>query len=153
MVESGRRPSRFRVASRTVLRELERYVVWAGRCVEVGVVAVEAGVRRVVVVPVVASGALVCNHCVSAIQWIKIIVQREGRRLPIGGRRVAEGAVVGQVQRYVVRIGGGIKIGGMAARTVGRRGCVVAVDVALRTFICYRNMLAGERPDGIVVKS
>lgn len=67
VVESGGRPSAFRVAFRAVLRELELLVVWVGCGVVVRLVASETGVRRVVVVPVVASGALVGNRCVSTI--------------------------------------------------------------------------------------
>ena len=60
-------------------------------------VAAIAGVRCVRVVAVVASGAVVRNRCVCTVQYIKIIVNGEGRRLPIRRRSVARGTVVRQV--------------------------------------------------------
>ncbi len=152
VVEAGRHPSALAVAACAIRRELRRLVVGVrgGRILRR--VAAEAVVGRREIVAVVAGGALVRNHCVSAIQRVKIIVQRKSRRLPIGHGRVAEGAVVGQGQRHVVRVQALVEIRRVAARTVGGRGRVVAADVAGRTVVGYRNMLARERPNRVVVK-
>ena len=59
VVESRGRPSRFRVAYGTIGRELLRGVVWFGCLAVIGIVATIAGVWRIVVVPVVASGTVI----------------------------------------------------------------------------------------------
>ena len=59
VVKSRRHPGRLRMASRTIRWELVRRVVRVGRLVEICRMAANASVRRVVVVPVVASGAVV----------------------------------------------------------------------------------------------
>lgn len=59
VVESRGCPRRFRVAYGTIGRELLCGVVWVGCLVIIGVVATVTGIGGIVVIPVVASGAIV----------------------------------------------------------------------------------------------
>ena len=61
MVEGRRHPGRLRVAGRAVVGELVCHVVGVGRPLEIGGMAADAGIRRVVVVAVVTGGAVVRN--------------------------------------------------------------------------------------------
>lgn len=67
VVKIRRYPSRLRVAGRTVRREARLLVVRVRRPVEVRLVTAHASVRRVRVIPVVTSGTVVRNRCVSTI--------------------------------------------------------------------------------------
>ena len=153
VVESGRRPGSFRVASRTILRKLERHVVRVGRRVEIVGVAAETGARRIRVIPVVASCAIIGNRSVSAVQRVKIIVQRESSRRPIGQGRVAHRTIVRQVQRDVIWIHTALKIRRVATAADVRRGQIIPPNVASNAVIRHRQMRPGERVNCVVVKS
>ena len=93
MVKSRRRPGRFRMASRAIGRELIGGVVGVCGLVELRRMATNAGVWRIVVIAVVAGGAIVCDGGVRAIQSIKIIMDSKGGRRPTGAGGVARGAI------------------------------------------------------------
>lgn len=82
VIESRRHPGCFVVASRTVGGELRCRVVGIRGIVIIGGVAAVAGVGRVVIIPVVAGGAVIRNGGVRAVQGIEIVVDRERCRLP-----------------------------------------------------------------------
>jgi hypothetical protein len=107
VVESGRRPTVSRVAARAVRTELCRCVIrgWSWH-IEVRRVASQAGIRGVVVIPVVAGGAIVGNDRVRAVERIKIVVVWQ--RLPAPNPAAVVWQLsqsVGNAQRHVVRIG------------------------------------------------
>ena len=70
MVKSGGCPSRLRMAQGAIGRELLRGVVGVGGLVIIGAVATVAGVWGVVIVPLVASGAIAGDVGVGAIEGI-----------------------------------------------------------------------------------
>ena len=78
-------------------------------------------------------------------------MDREGRRFPARSRGVAHRAICRDRQGYVVRIGGLVKICGMAARTgVGRiREISVVTGIAV---VLNGNVCAGKRIDHVVIK-
>ncbi len=121
VIKSGWRPSRFRVASSAICRELCGQVIRIGRCAIICCVTAVASIGRVVVVPSgMTKGAIVGNRGVCAVQHVIIVVDRECGRLPTGGRRVAHRAIRGDIQRNVVRVGRAVKICGMASRALRR---------------------------------
>ena len=67
-------PSRLRVASGTLRWELGRCVVWIGRSRVICIVATIAGVRRIGIVTVVTSVAIIRNRHVCTYEWINRIV-------------------------------------------------------------------------------
>ena len=70
------------MATRTVGREIGCCVVRIRSCVVVIQVASDTGIRRIVVIAVVAAGTIVGDGDVSAIQLIIIIVNLESCGLP-----------------------------------------------------------------------
>ena len=153
VVESGRRPGGFTMTSKAVGGKLERHVVRVGRRVEIVGVAAETGARRIRVIPVVASCAIIGNRSVSAVQRVKIIVQRESSRRPIGQGRVAHRTIVRQVQRDVIWIHTALKIRRVATAADVRRGQIIPPNVASNAVIRHRQMRPGERVNCVVVKS
>ncbi len=139
VIKRRRRPGCFRVASRAIGRELIGGVVGVCGLVELRRMATGAGVRRIVVITVVAGCAIVSDGRVRTIQSIKIIVDGKGRRRPTGSGGVARRAIGGQTDTSVIRIGGLIKICGVTRRAIRWRACV-AIGVAGNA-IC-RNMRA-----------
>ena len=113
----------------------------------------ETGVRRGHVVAVVASCAIVGNRRMSAVQDIKIIVQREGRRLPIRLGRVAHFAILRQAQSHVVRIRSRLKISQMATRTLARSARIIPVRMAGNAVIRHRHVRPSEGVKSGVVES
>lgn len=67
MVKSRGHPSCFGMAECTICWKLHQGVVWVACSVIIGLMATHAGIRGVVVVPVVAYRTVVCNRYVSAI--------------------------------------------------------------------------------------
>ena len=92
-------------------------------------VAARTGVRRIVVVAVVAIRAV--HRRVRSVQGIIRIVDRETRRRPARGRRVAALAVRRDTQRHVVGVRGLGVIVRMATRTGVRRVVVIAVMASI----------------------
>ena len=121
VVETRRRPGTFAVATLTIGRELRRLVVGVGGGVEVGQMAAHTSIRRVVVIAVVASRAVVGNRRMRAVQCVEIIVVGKGGRRPTRLRGMTTRTIGAQSQRYVVGIARLIEVIGMAARAGGRR--------------------------------
>ncbi len=105
VVEGGRRPARLIMATGAIRRELSRLVVGIGRLVVVRIVAPETGIRRIVIITVVAGGAVVGNGGVRSLEDVVVVVVGKGRRHPtrIGG--MARSAIGGEAQGLVVGIG------------------------------------------------
>ena len=89
----GRGPSRFGVAPGTTGRELQGGVIRIGRVTVVLRMATKTGIRRIVVVSIVASGAVIGDGRMGAIQGVVIIVIGEGSGHPIGLGGVAAGTI------------------------------------------------------------
>ena len=53
------------------------------------------GIRRVVIIAVVASSTVICDSGMSAVQLVKIVVDGKGRRQPIRLRGMAAFAIGG----------------------------------------------------------
>ena len=70
------------MATRTVGREIGCCVVRIGRCIVIIQVAAGTGIRRIVVIAIVAGRTVVGDGSVSAIQLIIIIVNLESCGLP-----------------------------------------------------------------------
>ena len=112
--------------------------------------AAEAGVRRIVVVAVVAGGAVVLDGYVSAVELPILIVNGEGRRVPIGVGGVALVAIGGDGERHVVGVGAGVVIGQVAAFAGGRRIGIIAVLMAKGAIVLNWNMRTREREKRMV---
>ena len=96
-------------------------MVWIGRSIVICLVTTHAGVRRVVVVPVVTSRAIIGNTRMCPVQIVIIVVNRECGRLPTRGGRVAHGAIGRDVQCNVIGVGRPVKIRGVTTRAgIGR---------------------------------
>ena len=89
----GRGPSRFGVAPGTIGRELEFSMVWISSICVVLHMTTEAGIRRIVVVSIMASGAVIGDGRVCPVQGIVIIVIGEGSGHPIRLGGVAAGTI------------------------------------------------------------
>lgn len=83
MVESGRLPGILVMAQGAIRWETCRLMVRIVRSVVVGLVAAEAGVRRVVVVSVVAEYAIVLNGDVRPLKLPVLVVNGEQCRVPV----------------------------------------------------------------------
>ena len=102
IVVKGRwRPSRLCVACGTFRWELRRSVVWIGCGGIIRIVATIAGVRRIGIVAVVTSVAIVGNRHVRAYEWINRIVVK--RRWRPGSFTVAGRAICWELSGCVVR--------------------------------------------------
>ena len=96
VVEGRRRPRILAVAGRAGSRELRSGVVRIGRSCIICRVAAVAGIRRVVVIAVVADCTVIGNRGVRTLQHIIVVVYRECGRIPV-------------------------RIGGVAGSTIGRQ--------------------------------
>ena len=74
VIKRGWCPRGLRVASGTLRWELGRCVVWIGRSRVICIVATIAGVRRIGIVTVVTSVAIIRNRHVCTYEWINRIV-------------------------------------------------------------------------------
>ena len=151
VVESSGRPCRLAVTIGAGGRELCSGVVRIGRSRKICRVAAIAGVRRIVVVAVVAGRTVAGNRGVRTLQHIIVVVNRECSRIPtrIGG--VASGTIGRQTQRAVIGVGAGIVICCVTTCAGIGRGGVIAV-VAGVAIICNRNVRTRKRIHRIVVE-
>ena len=139
------------MAGLAIYRELLCLVIRIRHLVIVCRVAAEAGVRCVVVVPVVAGSAIIGYDSMCAIQHIIIIVNGKAGRRPIGLRRMTGSTVRREAQRHVVRIGTLVEIRRMASRTI--RGCAL-VTAAMTVYTTRRQVYPCQREvGGIMVKN
>jgi hypothetical protein len=114
-------------------------------------VTTRAGIRRIVVIAVVASRAIVRDCRVRPVQRIIIVVDRERRWFPARGGRVAHRAIRWDVQGYVVRVGRLREIGGVTAVTSIRRIGVIPLVTSV-TIAGNRNVRSRKRINSTVVK-
>ncbi len=124
-------------------------VIGIGRLIIVRLVAAHTGIRRVIVIPVVAGHTIIGNRRMRPVEHPIIIVDRKGRRHPVGFRRMAALTIGRNTQRRVVGIDTRIVIGLMAAHT-GIRRIVVIPIMAGRTIIGNRRVRPINDPIGIV---
>ena len=96
VIERRRRPVAFRMAICASRRELGGEVVWIGSRIVVCLMATRTGIGCIVVIAVVASRTVVGNRNMRPIQSIIVVVNREGRRIPPGVRRMAHRTIRGQ---------------------------------------------------------
>ena len=89
----GRYPGRFGVTPGTIGRELQGGVIRIGGVTVVLCMATEAGIRRIVVVSIMASGAVIGDGRVCPVQGIVIIVIGKSSGHPIGLGGVAAGTI------------------------------------------------------------
>jgi hypothetical protein len=151
VVKRRRYPGCFRVARGAICGELRSSVVGGRRVGIIGRMTTVAGIRRGIVVAVVARSAIVGDGRVCPVQRIIIVVDRECRRFPARRGRVTHRTIRREVQRYVVRIGGLIEIRVVTAVTSVRR--IGEIAVVTRIAIAgYRNVRARERINSTVIK-
>lgn len=119
--------------------------------VVIRLVTTYTSIWRVVVIPIVASGTIVGNGSVCAIQWIIVIMDWEGRGFPARGSSVAHGTIRRKHKCDVVRIGTAIIIRCVTAST-GVWGIVVIPIVAGIAIISDRGVGPGQRVERIMVE-
>ena len=125
VVKGGRRPGRFRVAGSAIGRELRRHVIRVGRSVVICCVTAVTGIGRVVVVSsCMTSSAIVGDDRMRPVQGIIIVVNWERGRFPAWSRGMTHRTIRWDIQCYVVRIDGPVKIRGMASRALRRCACI-----------------------------
>lgn len=135
MIKGCWRPSCLGMAVFAGGRETGRRVVRVVRTVIIIFVAAKTSVRRVVIIAIVASRTVVLDERMRPIQLVVIIVDREGRRHPIGVGRMAHRTIHWYGQRHMVWIGARIIIRLVAALAGIRCVTVIAANVAKRTII------------------
>ncbi len=94
--------------------------------------AAVTGIGRIVVIPVVTNGTIVCNRRMCTVQRIIIVVNRESSRRPPRSGRMAHGTIRRDIQIQVFGIGGLVKIRRVTSRALCGRTCV-SVRMTLNT--------------------
>ena len=123
MVKSGRIPGCFGMTILTGCREPCGRVVRVGCRIVIAHVAAVAGVRRGVVVAVVAGCTVIGDSRMCPVQRIIVVVNRERSRRPAGCGRVTHDTIRRKIQRHVVRVGRLVEIWCVTSRTLrGRTG-------------------------------
>ena len=74
VIKGRRNPGVFRMATLAIRRELRRRVVWIRRLIVGRSVTTKAGIRRIVVISVVAGHTLIGNDGVCPVQLVIIVV-------------------------------------------------------------------------------
>lgn len=147
VIEDGRYPGRFAVAGGAVRGELLCDVVGVSGLVIVRRVAARTGVRRIIVVAVVAGRTVVGDSRMCAVQRVIIIVDGKNSRRPAGGRMA--GCAIGRYgESRMVWIIALIIIRRMAGRTL-RRSAGIPRGVALGTI--HPQVRARQREIGLSV--
>ncbi len=150
VVKCRRYPGCFAVTSGAIRRELLGDVVGISRLVVIRCMAACAGVRRRIVISVVAGGAIVRNGGMRAVQRVIIVVNGKGCGFPTGGG-VAGGAIRRDGERGMIRIGALVVIRRMTARASVRRVGVIAVVTGVAV-VCDGRMRPRERVKTVVVE-
>ena len=104
MVKGRWHPGIFSMTGRTVGREKIAAVIRVIGPIIIRLVASDTGVRCVVIISVMAAGAICCNGRVRSVQLVIIVVIVKPRWCPPGIGSVATDAVIGEVQFLVIRI-------------------------------------------------
>lgn len=141
MIKSRGCPFTFRMALQAVRWELSCLVVRVIGLIVVVFVAAKTGVGSVVIIAIVALGAVVGNVRMGAVQCIVVVVVGESRRFPIRLCGMASSTIGGKPQIRVVWVRRAIIIR-LVAADAGVRCVVVITVVAFSTII--RNI--GVRP-------
>jgi hypothetical protein len=149
VIKRGWCPSRLRVASGTLRWELGRCVVRIGRSRVIRIVATIAGIRRIGIIAVVTSVAIVGNRHVRAYEWVNRIVIKS--RWRPGGLCVASGALRWELGRCVVRIGRS-RVIRIVATIAGIWGICIVTVVTSVAIIGNGHVRAYEWINRIVVK-
>lgn len=123
VVEGGRIPFRFGVAASTVRGEADRTVVGGIGGIVIIQMAAHAGVGRIGIVSVVASGAIVGDPGVGSIEGIIIIVHGKRSRHPVRRCRMADHTICGDSQGCMSRIAAAIVVCIMTGKAGRGRSC------------------------------
>ena len=95
--------------------------------------AAVTGIGCAVIITVVTGSTIIGDHSMCAIQHVIIAVNWKGGRLPARRRGMAHRAIRRDIERYVVRIGGLVKICGVTAiagiRSIGIIAMVAGIAV------------------------
>ncbi len=102
VVKSSRHPGIFIVTRCTIRRKLSRRMVGIGSSYIVGIVASVTGIRCIVVSRTVTRSTIIGDSSVSPIQWVILIVNREGSRCPTRCGGVTHGTIGRDVECHVV---------------------------------------------------
>ena len=114
--------------------------------------ASETGVWRVIVIAIVAGGAIIRNGYVRSIEYIIVIVDREGRRRPTGIRSMAHRTIRRNIDRLVIRIYRLVVISCMATYASVWRVVVISLVTGI-AIVSNGDVRSGEREKRIVIKS
>lgn len=114
--------------------------------------ASKAGIRCVVIIPVVAGCTIIGDCGMCTIKCVIVIVDREAGGHPFRVCRMAQGAVIWNAQGDVVGIDAFIVIIAMTPHT-GIWGILESPTVAGRTIIRDRDMRPGEWENLIMIKT
>ena len=139
------------MAALAIRRELGDSMVRVRRLVVIIGMAPCTSIRRIVIISVVAGGAVIGNDCVCSVQHVIIIMDRKISRHPVRVCRMTGSAIRGEAQRLMVRVHTLAVILCMTAVTGIRRIVVVPV-VTGGAIIGNSHMSTGKRINGIVVE-
>ena len=114
------------MAGRAIRRKLRSSVVRIRRSRVFWCMTAIAGIWCRVIITVMTRRTIIGNRGMCTVQSIIIVVYRERGRIPARCSRMAHCAIRRNAQRYVVRVGGLVKICRMTTRTsIGR---IVIID-------------------------
>lgn len=151
MIETRRNPGNLGVAFRTGGRKTGGCVIGIVRRVVVVGMAAKAGVRGVIVIPIMAGRAIIGDCGMRAIQCIVIVVNGKFCRHPAWLCGMAHIAFKRNIQRLVVGINTLIVLGRMATST-GIWGIDIISIVAVIAFVRYRLMGPCQRIEIVMIK-
>ena len=151
VVESRGRPGRLRMTTRTVGRELSRFMVRIYRLVKIRQVTTHTGRGRIIVITVVTGRTVIGNGRMCAVESVVVVVIIKTRRRPATSRSVTAYTIRAVVEGHMIRIVSLHEGRTVAVCTVGRcprkpRG------VALHT-ICPQMCSCERESSRIVVKN
>lgn len=135
MIKRGWCPSTLCMATCTIQGKLKLRVRRIYRFIIILLMAPRTCIGCIVIVPIVAACALVCDIKVSARKHIIIIVIVHGCRLPSRGCRMTARTLRGETKGSVIWIGGLIKVGGVTSITC-RRGVLIPIGMATDALHC-----------------
>ena len=125
-------------------------MIGIGRLIVFADMATCTGIRRVVIVSVVAGGAIIGDGSMRAVQLIIIIVNGKGSRGPAGVGGMAGGTICWYGEGQVIRIGALVVIRRMAAGA--GIGCVGVIAIVAGIAVsCNGGVRSGQRIKTVVV--
>ncbi len=93
MVQRGRHPGTFAMALYTISRELSCFMIRVDRLIIIIFMAAKTGVRGIVIVAIMTSGAVIGNHGMCPVQRPEVGMDGEGSRHPVGCSGMAHGTI------------------------------------------------------------